>query len=117
VLDAEPVERPAHLGEPILVHRLARLGREEVVAATVGIEASRQAMGAKHLQQGGVTGPKLGPDPLPLETFVSYIRTTNRAMPPYREPVLSNGDVADIHAYLASVPKPADYKTILLLNQ
>ena len=38
-------------------------------------------------------------------------------MPPYREPVLSNGDIADIHAYLASVPKPADYKTIPLLNQ
>jgi ubiquinol-cytochrome c reductase cytochrome c subunit len=67
--------------------------------------------------QGGVTGPKIGPDPLPLDTFVSYIRTTNRAMPPYREPVLSNSDIVDIHAYLQSVPKPADYKSIPLLNQ
>ena len=66
--------------------------------------------------QGGVTGPKLAPDPMPYETFASFVRTTNRAMPPYREPVLSNADLADIHAYLASMPKPADYKTIPLLN-
>lgn len=67
--------------------------------------------------QGGVTGPKIGPDPMPFETFTSFVRTTNRAMPPYRESVLSNGDLADIHAYLASVPKPRDVKSIPLLNQ
>ena len=66
--------------------------------------------------QGGVTGPKLGPDPMPLSTFVSFIRTTNRGMPPYREAVLSDSDVADIHAYLESVPKPKDVKSIPLLN-
>ena len=67
--------------------------------------------------QGGITGPKLAPDPLPYETFSSFVRTTNRAMPPYREPVLPNADLADIHAYLTTVPKPVDYKTIPLLNQ
>ena len=67
--------------------------------------------------QGGVTGPKLAPDPMPQETFVSFVRTTNRAMPPYREPVLPDADLADIYAYLQSVPKAADYKTIPLLNQ
>ena len=69
------------------------------------------------LGQGGVTGPKLAPEPMPQETFVSFVRTTNRAMPPYREPVLPNEDLADIHAYLQSIPKPADYKSIPLLNQ
>ena len=68
--------------------------------------------------QGGVTGPKLGArSDAATRRFVSFVRTTNRAMPPYREPVLSNGDLADIHAYLQSVPKPADYKSIPLLNQ
>ena len=38
-------------------------------------------------------------------------------MPPYSEKVLPNGDLADIHAYLASIPKPTDYKSIPLLNQ
>jgi mono/diheme cytochrome c family protein len=37
-------------------------------------------------------------------------------MPPYKEDVLPNADLADIHAYLASVPKPQDVKAIPLLN-
>ena len=67
--------------------------------------------------QGGVTGPKLAPDPMPQETFTAFVRTTNRAMPPYHEQVLSNSDLADIYAYLQAQPKPADYKSIPLLNQ
>jgi mono/diheme cytochrome c family protein len=67
--------------------------------------------------QGGITGPKLAPDPMPAEAFNAYVRTTNRAMPPYREAVLSNEDLADIYAYMQSIPKPADYKSIPLLNQ
>jgi ubiquinol-cytochrome c reductase cytochrome c subunit len=67
--------------------------------------------------QGGVTGPKLAPDPLPIEAFTAFVRTTDRAMPPYTEAVLSNDDLADIHAYLESIPKPADAKSIPLLNQ
>ena len=63
-----------------------------------------------------ITGPKLAPDPMPLEAMTAFIRSSNRAMPPYREAVLPNADLADIHAYLVSVPKPADYKTIPLLN-
>jgi mono/diheme cytochrome c family protein len=65
--------------------------------------------------QGGVAGPKIAPDPIPAEAFVSFLRNSNRAMPPYREAILSNADVADIHAYLVSVPKPVDYKTIPIL--
>ena len=67
--------------------------------------------------QGGVTGPKLAPDPIPVETFTAFVRTTNRAMPPYSEAILSNDDLADIHAYLQTIPKPVDYKSIPLLNQ
>jgi ubiquinol-cytochrome c reductase cytochrome c subunit len=67
--------------------------------------------------QGGITGPKLAPDPIPMEAFAAFVRTTDRAMPPYSETILSNDDLADIHAYLGSIPKPADYRTIPLLNQ
>jgi mono/diheme cytochrome c family protein len=64
-----------------------------------------------------VSGPKLAPDPIPLEAMSSFIRTSRRAMPPYRVEVLPEDDLADIHAYLSSVPKPADYKTIPLLAE
>jgi mono/diheme cytochrome c family protein len=62
-------------------------------------------------------GKVLAPDPMPFEAFSAFVRTTNRAMPPYREEVLPNEDLADIHAYLQSIPKAPDYKTIPLLNQ
>jgi mono/diheme cytochrome c family protein len=53
---------------------------------------------------------------MPYEAFAAFVRTSNRAMPPYREAVLPNEDLADIYAYLQSIPKPADYKSIPLLN-
>ncbi|HKA73349.1 MAG TPA: cytochrome c [Xanthobacteraceae bacterium] len=66
--------------------------------------------------QGGAAGAKLAPDPLPVEAFTTFVRTTNRAMPPYSEAILSNDDLADIHAYLASIPKAPDPKSIPLLS-
>ena len=67
--------------------------------------------------QGGVTGPKLAPDPLPFDALSAFVRSTNRAMPPYREQVLSDDDLADIYAYLQSIPKGPEPATIPLLNQ
>jgi len=45
------------------------------------------------------------------------VRTTNRQMPAYRKQVLSDADLADLYAYLQSIPKGPDPKTIPLLNQ
>jgi hypothetical protein len=59
----------------------------------------------------------LAPDPLPYDGFSAFVRSTNRAMPPYSEKVLPNGDLEDIHAYLASIPKAKDHKSIPLLSQ
>ena len=67
--------------------------------------------------QGGSAGPKLAPDPLPFDALSSFVRTTNRAMPPYREEVLSDADLADLYVYLQSIPKGPDPKTIPLLNR
>ena len=66
--------------------------------------------------QGGVTGPKLGPNPLPLDALSAFVRNTRGGMPPYQSAILSEADLADIHAYLQSVPKAPDYKSIPLLN-
>jgi mono/diheme cytochrome c family protein len=67
--------------------------------------------------QGGIAGLKLAPDPIAFEAFTAFVRGTDRFMPPYTEAILSNEDLADIHAYLESIPKPADAKNIPLLNQ
>ena len=66
--------------------------------------------------QGGAAGPRIAPDPLPYDALAAFVRTTNRAMPPYREAVLSNADLADIHAYLQSIPKPPPLDTLPLLK-
>jgi ubiquinol-cytochrome c reductase cytochrome c subunit len=67
--------------------------------------------------QGGVAGPKLAPDPWPLEGLSDFLRNTRGAMPPYPVAILPDGDLADIHAYLQSVPKPKDYRNIPQLSQ
>jgi mono/diheme cytochrome c family protein len=66
--------------------------------------------------QGGITGPSLAPDPKPFEFMNVFIRHTKGPMPRYSEKILSKEDLADIHAYLKSIPKGPDFKTIHLLN-
>ena len=66
--------------------------------------------------QGGIAGPKLASNPMPLVALTAFVRHTRGAMPPYQEAILSSADLADIHAWLQSLPKAQDYKTIPLLN-
>jgi mono/diheme cytochrome c family protein len=66
--------------------------------------------------QGGITGPKLAPNPIPFETLSNFVRTTSRAMPPFSKDILSDEDLTDIYAYLASIPKGPDPNSIPLLN-
>jgi ubiquinol-cytochrome c reductase cytochrome c subunit len=66
--------------------------------------------------QGGITGPALAPNVMPLEAMSSFVRNANRSMPPYKEAILPEADMKEIHAYLVALPKPADPKSIKLLN-
>src|SRR5882762_3384288 len=59
--------------------------------------------------QGGVTGPKLAPNPMPPEALSAFVRNAAGGMPPYQKAILSDEDLADIHAYLQSLPKAPDY--------
>ena len=53
---------------------------------------------------------------MPLEAMSAFVRNTRGGMPPYQKAILSDADLADIHAYLQSLPKARDYKSIPLLN-
>ena len=66
--------------------------------------------------QGGSAGPRLAPDPMPFETLAAFVRTSSRQMPPFHVKVLSDADLADIYAYLQSIPKPPDVKSLPQLN-
>ena len=59
------------------------------------------------------TGPRLGPNPLPLAGFLRYIRAPRDQMPPYTDKVLTEREAADIHAFLAARPRPPAVQTVL----
>jgi ubiquinol-cytochrome c reductase cytochrome c subunit len=61
-------------------------------------------------------GKVLAHTELPEEALVAFVRGTNGAMPPFSARLVSDADLGDIYAYLQSVPKPPDPKTIKLLN-
>jgi cytochrome c553 len=53
---------------------------------------------------------------LPLDAFKTFVRTSDGPMPPYRTPVLSDGELDDIYAYLQSLPQPKPVSDIPLLG-
>ncbi len=65
--------------------------------------------------QGGPQGPRIGPNPIPLPRFTTYIRNPTGDMPPFTEKVLSNQELADIYAFLQARPQPKPVNSIPLL--
>ena len=61
--------------------------------------------------------PRIGPPPIPLDAFISYVRHPLNAMPPYTVKVASDQDMTDIYAFLKTIPKPPRGKDIPLLNK
>jgi mono/diheme cytochrome c family protein len=60
----------------------------------------------REAQGSPATGPRLGPNPLPYGAFAEYVRRPRGEMPPYTTRVLSDAELADIYAFVASRPKP-----------
>lgn len=67
-----------------------------------------------YLGQGATrTGaPRIAPDPIPFALFRYIVREPPEEMPPYTEKVLSDEELADIYAYLQSVPQPPDPESL-----
>jgi mono/diheme cytochrome c family protein len=62
-------------------------------------------------------GPRIGPPALTIDAFARYIHAPTGNMPPYTSKVVSDQDVADIYAFLKSVPPAPAAKDLPLLNQ
>jgi len=69
-----------------------------------------------YVGQGSREGPRLAP-PMPFPAFLAQLREPRAIMPPYKEAILSDQQAADIVAYLASLPRSPDPKSIPLLQQ
>ena len=58
--------------------------------------------------QGAPTsGPRIGPNPLPVAAFIKYVRAPKNQMPPYTGKVMSDQELTDVRAFLAARPKAA----------
>ena len=66
--------------------------------------------------QGGRAGPRIGPNPPVFAGFVAYVRKPANQMPPFTDKVVSDQDLADIHAFLRNLPQPKPVREIPLLN-
>ena len=64
--------------------------------------------------EGAGTGPRLAPNPLPWAAFSHQVRLPANSMPPYTTKVLPDNQLADIYAFLQTLPKPPALSTITL---
>ena len=62
------------------------------------------------------SGPRIAPNVWPLEAMKIQFRNPRQAMPRYGEKFLSDGDVADIHAWLSTIKPGPKAKDIPLLS-
>jgi mono/diheme cytochrome c family protein len=104
-------------------------GQQAPPAPPVGTATATLEKGKQHLVtyacyachgyagQGSDVGPRLDTTRLTLQAFTGYVRKPARRMPPYRAATqISDAALAEIYAYLKSLPPPPDPKGIPLLR-
>jgi mono/diheme cytochrome c family protein len=64
----------------------------------------------------GGAGARLAPNPIAFERFSRYVRKPTGEMPPYTSKVVSDQELADIYAFLGTIPAPPPVKDIPILN-
>ena len=65
----------------------------------------------------GGAGARLVPNPISFARFSGYVRRPTGEMPPYTSKVVSDQELADIYAFLETIPAPPPVKSIPILNQ
>jgi ubiquinol-cytochrome c reductase cytochrome c subunit len=104
---------------------LAGIGAVLALAQTPGNSANGKLIYIKdgcyqchgYAGQGGRDGPRIAATPLSAQALTRYVRRPFGAMPAFTSKVLPDQELADIYAYLKSVPVAAPAKEIPLLKQ
>ena len=114
IFSPTPCEWP-ECGPSFETFRRRRPGMPKTGSGFHQVSAATNATAAKGKAR-SMTGPRLGPDPVPFEVFTSYVRKPTGEMPPYTAKVVSDQELADIYAFLQTRPRPPAAKTIPLLK-
>ncbi len=94
----------------------AAIANGESVYLRVGCQACHGTVGH------GGAAPRLAPNTLPMAGFETWVRNGTpgwsfaNGMPAFPPYAISDADLADIRAYLASLPPPQGVEEIPLLN-
>ena len=67
-------------------------------------------------QGAAATGPRLAPRPIAFAIFAQYTRTPAGDMPPYTAKVVTDQDLADIYAFLLTIPQPPPIESVPILK-
>ena len=67
-------------------------------------------------QGAGPTGAQVGPPSRAAAGFIAFVRRPAGGMPSFSEKILSDSELADIYAYLRTVPRPQPANDIPLLR-
>jgi ubiquinol-cytochrome c reductase cytochrome c subunit len=67
-------------------------------------------------QGSNMSGPRIAPNPPPLEVILGYVRKPTGEMPPYTAKVISDAELTDIYTYLQSRPHAEKEKAEQLLK-
>ena len=67
-----------------------------------------------YVGQGGA-GARLAPRPIAFAAFTRYVRKPTGQMPPYTVKVVSDQEMADIYAFVMTIPAPPAANTIPIL--
>ena len=62
-------------------------------------------------------GSRLAPDPIPFARFSGYVRNPTGQMPPYTSQILSDRELADIYAFLDTIPEPPAVESLPVLRE
>ena len=65
---------------------------------------------------GGGAGPRLAPKTIAFEAFSLQVRKPSNEMPPYTAKVVSDKELADIYAFLLTIPEPPAASSIPILK-
>jgi len=116
-------------GLALLLVVVAPVGAQQPPAATAALAAAAIDKGKQNFVtyacyachgyagQGSDVGPRIDTKRLTQQAFVNIVRKPARRMPPFRtQQQISDAALAEIYAFLQSLPPPPDPKSIPLLN-
>jgi len=65
---------------------------------------------------GGAAGPRVAPNPIAFPAFVRLLRKPAGEMPPYTAKVVTDQEIADIYAFLQTIPPAPGAGSIAILK-